>query len=112
VFGQDVHRPLDPSLLSSLEDYLASLQRLLDLDADILCEGQCGIFEGKDAVARYIRRFKSKTDERARGAVGGGEDNAREGCAAHCSTAEARLFFQSMRTSLVHRVSPRAKPRA
>ena len=57
VFGQDVHGPLHPSLLSNREDYLASLQRLLDLDADILCEGHYGVFEGKDAVARYIRRF-------------------------------------------------------
>jgi glyoxylase-like metal-dependent hydrolase (beta-lactamase superfamily II) len=38
LFAQDVHGPLHPSLLSNSEDYLASLQRLIDLDADILCE--------------------------------------------------------------------------
>jgi glyoxylase-like metal-dependent hydrolase (beta-lactamase superfamily II) len=57
VFGQDVHGPLHPSLLSDRADYLASLRRLLELEADILCEGHYGIYEGKDAVARYIRRF-------------------------------------------------------
>jgi glyoxylase-like metal-dependent hydrolase (beta-lactamase superfamily II) len=57
VFGQDVHGPLHPCLLSDRANYLASLQRLLDLEADVLCEGHYGIYEGKDAVARYIRRF-------------------------------------------------------
>ncbi len=57
VFAQDVHGPLHPSLLSSREDYLDSLQRLLDLDADILCEGHFGIFRGKEAVRDFIRQF-------------------------------------------------------
>lgn len=57
VFAQDVHGPLQPSLLSNAADYRYSLQRLLDLDADILCEGHYGIFEGREAVAEFIRRF-------------------------------------------------------
>jgi glyoxylase-like metal-dependent hydrolase (beta-lactamase superfamily II) len=57
VLAQDVHGPLHPSLLSSRRDYQASLQRLLDLHADILCEGHYGMFIGKDAVARFIRSF-------------------------------------------------------
>lgn len=57
VFAQDVHGPLDPSLLSSREDYLDSLQHLLALDADILCEGHFGIFRGKKAVTDFIRQF-------------------------------------------------------
>jgi len=63
LFGQDVHGPLHPCLLSNREDYLSSLQRLLDLEADILCEGHYGIYEGKDAVARYIRRFMGTARE-------------------------------------------------
>ena len=57
VFAQDVHGPLHPSLLSSREDYLVSLQRLLDLDADILCEGHFGVFRGKKAIRNFIRQF-------------------------------------------------------
>lgn len=57
VFAQDVHGPLHPSLLSDRTDYLASLQRLLDLDADILCEGHYGIFEGREAIGDFIRQF-------------------------------------------------------
>ncbi len=57
LFGQDVHGPLDPALLSNQEDYIHSLNRLLLLGADILCEGHYGIIRGKKDVARYISSF-------------------------------------------------------
>lgn len=57
VFAQDVHGPLHPSLLSNAADYQASLQRLIDLDADVLCEGHYGIFEGKQDIVRFVRSF-------------------------------------------------------
>ena len=57
LFGQDVHGPLDSSLLSNREDYLLSLNLLLSLNADILCEGHFGIFKGKEKVANFIRSF-------------------------------------------------------
>jgi len=57
VFAQDVHGPLHPDLLSDRTDYLASLELLLDLDADILCEGHYGVFRGKRAVSGFIRSF-------------------------------------------------------
>ena len=57
LFGQDVHGPLDPSLLSHREDYVKSLNLLLSLEADILCEGHFGIFRGKEEVANFIRSF-------------------------------------------------------
>jgi glyoxylase-like metal-dependent hydrolase (beta-lactamase superfamily II) len=57
IFAQDVHGPLHPSLLSDEADYLNSLQRLIDLDADILCEGHYGIFRGKPDITRFIRSF-------------------------------------------------------
>jgi glyoxylase-like metal-dependent hydrolase (beta-lactamase superfamily II) len=57
VFGQDVHGPLDPSFRSDPAAYQASLERLLSLGADILCEGHFGIYEGKAAVASFIRSF-------------------------------------------------------
>ena len=57
VFAQDVHGPLHPDLLSDRNDYLESLERLLDLNADILCEGHYGVFRGRDNVAAFIRSF-------------------------------------------------------
>jgi glyoxylase-like metal-dependent hydrolase (beta-lactamase superfamily II) len=57
LFGQDVHGPLDPSLLSNSEDYMKSLNLLLSMEADVLCEGHFGIFRGKEEVANFIRSF-------------------------------------------------------
>jgi glyoxylase-like metal-dependent hydrolase (beta-lactamase superfamily II) len=57
LFGQDVHGPLDASLLSDREQYGQSLARLLSMEADILCEGHYGVFKGKKAVKDFIRSF-------------------------------------------------------
>jgi glyoxylase-like metal-dependent hydrolase (beta-lactamase superfamily II) len=57
LFGQDVHGPLDPTLLSNRQDYLRSLHLLISLQADVLCEGHHGIFEGKEEVEDFIRSF-------------------------------------------------------
>ena len=57
LFGQDVHGPLDESLLSNRADYLRSLNLLLSLDADILAEGHYGVYEGKEEVKDFIRSF-------------------------------------------------------
>lgn len=60
VFGQDLHGPFNDSFLSNLQDYQLSMQTLLDLDADILCEGHFGIFQPADQVRRYIETHKSR----------------------------------------------------
>jgi glyoxylase-like metal-dependent hydrolase (beta-lactamase superfamily II) len=57
LFGQDVHGPLDPMLLSNREDYRNSLNFLLELDVDILCEGHFGIYRGKEKVREFIGSF-------------------------------------------------------
>ncbi len=57
LFAQDVHGPLHPDLLSDAADYRRSLQLLLALEADVLCEGHFGIYRGKPAVAAFIRQF-------------------------------------------------------
>jgi len=57
LFGQDVHGPLDPLLLSNREDYIRSLKFLLSLKIDILCEGHFGIFKGPKDIQAYIRSF-------------------------------------------------------
>ena len=57
VFAQDVHGPLHPSLKSNWADYRASLERLMALESDVLCEGHYGIFRGRDEIDPFIRSF-------------------------------------------------------
>jgi len=57
LFGQDVHGPLHPSLLSNRDDYLASLTMIIGLEADILCEGHFGVIKGKQEVHRFIQSY-------------------------------------------------------
>ncbi len=57
LFGQDVHGPLNDSLRSSRSDYEKSLEYLLSLEADILCEGHFGVYRGKAEVRDFIESF-------------------------------------------------------
>ncbi len=57
LFGQDVHGPLDPSFLSDRQDYHNSLMFMLNLEADILCEGHFGIYRGKETVKQFIKTY-------------------------------------------------------
>ena len=57
LFGQDVHGPLDPSLLSDRAKYVQSLRLLISLEADILCEGHYGVIRGKKEVKEFISSF-------------------------------------------------------
>lgn len=54
LFGQDVHGPYNlPG--SDPQKAKASLQKLIDLKSDILCEGHFGIYQPRDEVERYIK---------------------------------------------------------
>jgi len=54
LFGQDIHGPFDPAFRSDLAAWRRSMQMLLDLDADILCEGHFGVYRSKVSVRRFI----------------------------------------------------------
>lgn len=56
LFGQDLHGPIIPGV-SNFEDYQNSLRKLLELKADILCEGHFGIFQPASEVQRYINSY-------------------------------------------------------
>lgn len=57
LFGQDVHGPLHRDLKSDARAYAESLKFLLDLNADILCEGHFGVLRGKEPVRRFISSY-------------------------------------------------------
>jgi len=57
LFAQDVHGPLDPMLRSNRDNYLHSLEHLISLEADILCEGHYGVYRGKERVKEFIASF-------------------------------------------------------
>jgi glyoxylase-like metal-dependent hydrolase (beta-lactamase superfamily II) len=59
LFGQDIHGPIRTEFLSDEKQYLASLERLLNLKADILLEGHFGIFETKQEVQEFIEDWIS-----------------------------------------------------
>jgi glyoxylase-like metal-dependent hydrolase (beta-lactamase superfamily II) len=54
LFGQDVHGPIRSEFLSDEKQYLDSLTRLLNLEADLLLEGHFGIIEPKQEVRAFI----------------------------------------------------------
>jgi len=58
LFGQDLHGPLLSEFGSNLEDYGRSTKKLLDLEADILCEGHFGIYKIKKDVKNYILSYR------------------------------------------------------
>jgi len=53
LFGQDIHGPFSPDWGSDLQMWHASMQKLLALRADILCEGHAGVYRG-DKIGKYI----------------------------------------------------------
>jgi len=57
LFGQDIHGPLHPGLLSNRSDYVRSLGFIMELNADILCEGHFGIFRGREEIIRFIASY-------------------------------------------------------
>jgi glyoxylase-like metal-dependent hydrolase (beta-lactamase superfamily II) len=56
LFGQDIHGPFLAAFGSDLAQWRRSMDKLLALHADILCEGHFGIFRTKPSVQRYIQR--------------------------------------------------------
>jgi glyoxylase-like metal-dependent hydrolase (beta-lactamase superfamily II) len=56
LFGQDLHGPIIPGV-SNYDDYQNSLQKLLNLEIDILCEGHFGVFQPASEVQRYIKKY-------------------------------------------------------
>lgn len=57
LFGQDIHGPFDPSWGSDMKLWRDSMRKLMDLNADILCEGHFGIYKPAEKVRDYIEYY-------------------------------------------------------
>jgi glyoxylase-like metal-dependent hydrolase (beta-lactamase superfamily II) len=56
LFGQDIHGPFSDSWGSDLVQWRQSMKKLLQLKADVLCEGHAGIYRG-EKVGKYIEGY-------------------------------------------------------
>ena len=57
LFGQDIHGPYNPEWGADREKARISLQRLIDVKADILCEGHFGIYTPADKIEQFISSY-------------------------------------------------------
>lgn len=57
LFGQDIHGPFSPVLGSDIEQWKQSMCKLIELRADILCEGHYGVIREQKQVEQFIRSF-------------------------------------------------------
>jgi len=61
LFGQDVHGPFSDGWGSDIDEWRGSMEKLLGLEAEILCEGHAGIFRGKEVrgyIESKLRRYR------------------------------------------------------
>lgn len=63
LFGQDIHGPYSAMWGGEPEKAISSLQKLIDLKADILCEGHFGIYQPAGEVKHYIESYLRQLKE-------------------------------------------------
>lgn len=64
IFGQDIHGPYEPEWGGNPKQAIASLEKLVDLKADMLCEGHFGVYQPGDRVERYIESYVYQLEQR------------------------------------------------
>lgn len=57
LFGQDIHGPFSREFRSDIAQWRRSMEKLLALEADVLCEGHFGIYKPGTRVEQYIRGY-------------------------------------------------------
>ncbi len=57
LFGQDIHGPYETVFGGDIRQAIISLKKLLQLNADILCEGHYGICQPATEVSQYIKDY-------------------------------------------------------
>jgi glyoxylase-like metal-dependent hydrolase (beta-lactamase superfamily II) len=66
LFGQDIHGPFSDAFGSNLAAWRKSMEVLLGLQADILCEGHFGVYRPETEVRRYIQSYLKMYSENMR----------------------------------------------
>jgi len=64
LFGQDIHGPFNREWGSDLKKWRTSMERLISIEADILCEGHFGVYKPAAAVRKYIESYLRPTNLR------------------------------------------------
>ena len=57
LFAQDVHGPFLPAFGSDIYQWRESMEKLLELEPDILCEGHFGIYRPGERARAYITGY-------------------------------------------------------
>ena len=57
LFGQDIHGPFLAEFGANMSHWQKSMEKLLALKADILCEGHFGVYQPNNKVTEYIERY-------------------------------------------------------
>lgn len=57
LFGQDIHGPFLKEFGADMVAWTRSMELLLSLNADVLCEGHFGVYRPASAVHDYIERY-------------------------------------------------------
>lgn len=57
LFGQDIHGPFLADFGANMKHWQISMEKLIALKADILCEGHFGIYQPNEKVTEYIERY-------------------------------------------------------
>lgn len=60
LFGQDIHGPFQAEWGSDRKAWRNSMEKLLQLNADILCEGHFGIYSPAERVKSYIESYMKR----------------------------------------------------
>jgi glyoxylase-like metal-dependent hydrolase (beta-lactamase superfamily II) len=63
LFGQDIHGPFFAEFGADVSRWQKSMERLLALKADILCEGHFGVYRPNEKVTEYIERYLEEYGE-------------------------------------------------
>jgi glyoxylase-like metal-dependent hydrolase (beta-lactamase superfamily II) len=63
LFGQDIHGPFLAEFGANMSHWQESMEKLLALEADVLCEGHFGVYQPKERVTEYIERYLDEYGE-------------------------------------------------
>ncbi|MCX5808403.1 MAG: MBL fold metallo-hydrolase [Proteobacteria bacterium] len=63
LFGQDIHGPFLAEFGANMSHWQKSMEKLLALKADILCEGHFGVYQPNEKVTEYIERYVEEYGE-------------------------------------------------